>query len=422
MKEKIKIGYIGVGRRGMSVLNIGFSKMCDVEVSVICDLSQKRLERARDIVMENGGYEPRLTTNYKDVISDPSLDAIVIMIGWSGRPQMAMEAMRAGKYTAIEVGCADSLEECYDLIRTYEKTGAPLMMLENACYCRRELMALNMAEQGLLGELVHCTGGYHHYLNDVELFRDIDTDDIPHYRLCHYEKKNRENYPTHEFGPISKILGINRKNRIVSLASFASKAVGIKSYAAERFGKDSEYAKADYAQGDIVTTVLTCENGETVMLTLDTTLPRAYYSRNFSVRGTKGMIGEERRVTFLEGMKEEIENNDDEMYLKYDHPIYKEYSAQGIGKEGHGGVDWLICRALVESVKRGENTPIDAYDTVTWMAIGPLSELSIAENRSVEFPDFTNGKWRNREPIVKGKYCLDAVCDEPNTPIFPKKM
>ncbi len=419
MKSKIKIGYIGVGRRGMTILNIALSRMCDVEVSIICDLSQKRLEKAFDIVKKNGGYEPRLTTNYKDVINDPSLDAVVIMIGWSGRPQMAIEAMEAGKYTAIEVGCADNLDECYDLIRTHEKTGSYLMMLENVCYCRRELMALNLAEQGLLGELVHCTGGYHHYLNDVELFKDIDTDDIPHYRLEHYEKKNRENYPTHEFGPISKLLGINRGNRIVKLSSFSSKSRGLKEYASEKFGKDSKYAKTDYAQGDIITTVMTCENGETVMLTLDTTLPRAYYSRNFSVRGTKGMVGEERKVVFFEGMEEEIENNENDMFEKYDHPIYKEYNKIGIRKEGHGGVDWLICRALVESVKRGEAPPIDAYDTVTWMAIGPLSEISINEGRSVDFPDFTNGKWKNREPIVRGKYCLDKVCDEPNTPINP---
>ena len=196
MKEKIKIGYIGLGRRGTHVLKHSYSQMPDVEVSMLCDLSWNRMENAKQIVLENAGNEPRLTADYREVINCPELDAIVIMIGWSGRPQMAMESMRAGKYTAIEVGCADTLDECFDLIRTYEETGMPLMMLENCCYGRREMMALRLVKEGLFGEIVHCTGGYHHYLNEEDLFKGIDTDEIPHYRIGHYERTNRENYPT----------------------------------------------------------------------------------------------------------------------------------------------------------------------------------------------------------------------------------
>ena len=236
----------------------------------------------------------------------------------------------------------------------------------------------------------------------------------------HYKNKNRENYPTHELGPISKVLGLNRGNRMVSLVSVASKSVGIKDYAASTLGEDNKYAKQDYNQGDVVTTLITCVGGETVMLTLDTTLPRAYYSRNFSVRGTRGMSSEERRVVFLEGMKEGVSDNEAEMFEKYDHPLHAEYEAIGV-KEGHGGMDWLVCRAFVESVKRGVNTPIDAYDTVSWMAIGPLSEMSIAGGGiPVAVPDFTNGKWNSREPAVEGKYCLDKVCEDRETPIIPE--
>ena len=411
MKEKVKIGYIGLGRRGTYVLKKNFSDMKDVEVTYLCDLSDARLENARQIVKENSGHDPILTKDYKEIINDPTLDAVVVMIGWSGRPQIAMEAMRAGKYVAIEVGCADNLQECYDLLKTYEETGSPIMMLENCCYGRREMMVLNMVKQGLFGEIVHCTGGYHHYLNEVELFKDIDKEEIPHYRLEQYRTKNRENYPTHELGPIAKVLNINRGNRFVKLSSFASKSCGIKAYAKDHV-ENSKYAEQDYAQGDIVNTILTCANGETVMLTLDTTLPRAYYSRNFSVRGTKGMSSEERRVVFLEGMQEDITNNEEEMFKQYDHPLHAEYVEKGV-REGHGGMDWLVCRAFIESVKNGVNTPIDAYDTVTWLAVGALSEQSIQQNgASVEFPDFTNGKWQNREPVVECKFCLDAICKD----------
>ena len=409
MKEKVKIGYIGLGRRGTYVLKKNFSCMEDVEVTAICDQSTERMEKAREFVIENNHHDPIMTTNYKDIINNPEIDAVIIMIGWSGRPQMAVEAMRAGKYTAIEVGCSDTLQECYDIVQAYEETGSPIMMLENCCYGRREMMVLNMVKQGLFGDIIHCTGGYHHYLNEVELFKDIDKEEIPHYRLAKYRDMNRENYPTHELGPIAKVLNINRGNRFVSLTSFGSKSLGIKTYAREHLGADSVYATTDYKQSDIVNTMLTCANGETVMITLDTTLPRAYYSRNFSVRGTKGMSSEERRVVYLDSMEERIEDNEEEMFAKYDHPLHAEYVTKGV-KEGHGGMDWLVCRAFIEAVKNGTNTPIDAYDTAAWLAVGALSEQSIANGSTpVEFPDFTNGKWQNREPVVKCKFCLDEI-------------
>lgn len=413
MKEKIKIGYIGLGRRGMAVLHNNIVYMNDVEVAYVSDLSQKRMEKAVELIRERMGNTPEAVEDYRTILSDESVDAVFIMNGWDGRVAMAIEAMRAGKYVGIEVGCAEDLESCFELVKAYEETKVPVMMLENCCYGRREMMVLNMVKQGLFGEIVYCTGGYHHYLNECELFKGIDTDEIPHYRLEHYLNENRENYPTHELGPISKVLDINRGNRFVSLTSFGSKSVGIKDYAARKFGEGSPYATADYKQNDIVTTILRCAGGETVTIVLDTTLPRAYYSRNFSVRGTLGMSSEEKEAVFIEGMEEGVTFNEEQMYEKYDHPIHAEYMKKGV-KEGHGGMDWLVCRAFIESVKAGIDTPIDAYDTATWLAVGVLSERSLAnQNQTVEFPDFTNGKWQNREPYPKVKYSLsDIVVDE----------
>lgn len=415
MKDKVRIGYVGLGRRGTGVFKTNIVDMDDVEIVTICDLCRERMQRATAIMTEKGRPAPKETTDYRDILNDPTIDAVFIMTGWSKRPQMAIEAMRAGKYTAIEVGVADTLEECFELVRAYEETGVPVMMLENCCYDRREMMLLNMVRQGLFGELVHCTGGYQHYLPAEDLFKPVKEKDFPHYRLEHYAKENRENYPTHELGPISKFMNINRGNRLVKLSSFATKSVGLKDYAATNFGADSKEANTVYLQGDIVNTIITCDDGSTILLTLDTTIPRAYYSRNISVRGTKGMSSEEKKVVFLEGMKENTFNNEAEMYEKYDHPLYTEYIAKGVKAAGHGGMDWLVCRAFIESVKAEINTPIDAYDTATWLAVGPLSEKSIqAGGAPIEFPDFTNGKWRSREPALNCKYSLDLIVKDDN--------
>lgn len=416
-KDKIKIGWVGLGRRGRFVLD-SVVEMQDIEIAVICDTYKPAVEDTLCFLEEKGYPKPMATITYQDILDDPEIDAVVIMTPWAGRVELAIKAMRAGKYAGIEVGCAFDLKECYDLIDAYEETGVPVMMLENCCYDRREMMAYHMLEQGLLGEIVHCDGAYGHHLPEVELFKDIEAG--RHYRIQSYISRNCEQYPTHEFGPISKLLKLNRGNKMLTLSSFASKGVALQHYAKENLGATSPYANMKYKQGDIIDTLITCQNGETVHLQLDTTLPRAYYSRNFTVRGTRGCISEEGNVVFLEGMEEgpALKNNESEFFEKYDHPLQKEYQKQG-AKGGHSGIDWLVMRAFFESVKNGTNTPIDAYDTALWLAIAPLSEASIAAGGvPVTVPDFTKGKWMNREPIVEGKYCLDKVCVDTHTRIY----
>lgn len=423
MKSVIKIGYVGCGARGIGVLRECIAKMSDVSVVYVCDLSKTRMQEAVDVLRQAGREEPLMTADYETILATPEIDAVIYMNGWANRAEMAAKTLRAGKYCGIEVGCAYDINECWEIIRAYEETRVPLMMLENCCYGRREMMALRMVKEGLFGEVVHCDGGYMHNCNFVflpELKGDNPREPepgVPNFRLASMEKRNFHFYPTHDFGPISKVLSINRGNRMMTLASFASKARGLEN-AIEAKGPDSPYRGMEIKQGDIIDTMIMCANGETVHLRLDTTLPRPHYSRGFTVRGTKGCCTEDKGIVYLAGQPETTAANEGEYFEKYDHPLHREY-VQSEARGGHGGIDWLVCRAFIEAVKRGENTPIDAYDTVSWMAIGPLSELSIQHGgMPVDVPDFTCGKWLSREPVTEGKYCLDKICEDPQTPIF----
>lgn len=424
MKEKIKVGYIGLGSRGTDMLCKCFGAMKDVEITWVCDCRTEAIDAAIGALKEKGLPLPRkTTTDYREIISDPDVDAVVVMTGWDMHVKCAVESLKAGKYTAIEVGGCCDLSECYDLIAAYEETGVPLMMLENCCYGRREMMALRMVKEGLFGEVCYCAGAYHHFINrECLCVKNPDGSyRVDRYRLAEYIARNGEQYPTHELGPIAKVLGINRGNRMMTLTSMASKSRSLSEFMRREL-PDDPMAGSDFKQGDIISTDIKCANGELIHLTLDTTLPRPFYSREFTVQGTRGMcvqISKSKGVFYLDGMPKNEEPNEEEFYEKYDHPLHRDYSKiEGLG--GHGGIDWLVCRAFVESVKRGVNTPIDAYDTVSWMAVTPLSEQSVAMGGApVAFPDFTRGKWIRREPPVKTKYSLDVVCDEPDTPIVP---
>ncbi len=348
----------------------------------------------------NGKMDVSCETDYRKVIDNPAVEAVIVATAWESHVEIALYAMNAGKAVAIEVGGAYKVQDCWDLVDTYERTRTPFMFLENCCYGRREMMVLNMVQQGLFGEICHCSGGYHHDLRD-EIAGGREN---RHYRLRNYLTRNAENYPTHELGPIAKVLGINHGNRMVSLVSVASKAAGLHDYIERNRAADDELQNAVFAQGDVVTTIIKCAGGQTITLTLDTTLPR-YYCRGFTVRGTRGMYEEVTDSIFLDRPENhkydfswrETQNGNAKNYEKeYEHPLWDEFLNSGV-RGGHGGMDWLVFQAFFDAVIEKKPMPIDVYDAAAWMAVTALSEQSIAMGGvPVEVPDFTKGRWKRK--------------------------
>lgn len=406
--NKVRIGWIGLGGRGQGLLKMVLDYMPDVDVVGVCDLYEDRTEWGRALVEEKRGYSPFATTEYRRILERNDVDAVITPSAWEAHVDICIDSMLAGKRVATEVGGAYSIEQCWELVRTSERTGVPCMMLENCCYGKNELTIFNMVKKGLFGELVHCAGGYHHDLRD-EVARGNEK---RHYRLRNYKNRNGELYPTHELGPLAKYLNINRGNRMTMLTSMSSKAAGVHDWIIRNKGENYDNADHIFTQGDIVTTCIKCAHGETIVLTHDTTLPRAY-SRGNVVRGTRGAY-EEKRGILIDGMAEgqtfshkfiPIEEFCDEHL----HPLWKNYEPIG----GHDGMDYHVFRAFFESVKNETDPPIDVYDTAAWMSITALSEASIAcGSMPVAIPDFTNGKWTNRKPYVRSRYCLDEVCED----------
>ena len=415
MKEKLKIGVIGLGGRCFGLLSAVILPRPEVEVLAVCDLYRDRLKKAAETVEKERGTSPAATVDYRDILAMKEVDAVLIFTSWADHIPIAIDAMKAGKYVGCEVGGAYSVDDCWKLVHTYEETKVPCMLLENCCYGRDELMVLNMVRQGLFGEVVHCQGGYRHDLREEVAFGRENR----HYRLANYQNRNCENYPTHELGPIAKVLDINRGNRMVSLNSVSSKAAGLHEYLMREKGPEYDLSSGTFAQGDVVTTIIKCAHGETITLTLDTTLPRPY-SRAFHVQGTKGMFMEDNRSVFLDGVHNKDDfswkdqwNNVEEYREQYDHPIWKQYLKEGV-TGGHDGIDWLVFGAFFDAARRGIQTPIDVYDMTAWMSITPLSEASIAMGGApVAVPDFTNGRWLKRESPCgegySGYYSLDQT-------------
>lgn len=411
MDKKVNAAIIGIGGRGLGLINCMYD-MEDVKITVVCDLYADRMEEAAKSVLEKCGYKPDSCADYRKVVKRSDVDCVITPSSWVAHREIALASMRAGKPVGMEVGGAYSLHECWELVRVSEETGVNCMMLENCCYGREEMTVLNMIKKGVFGELIHCQGGYEHDLRS-EIAMGLEN---RHYRFQNYQHRNGEVYPTHEIGPIAKYLDINRGNRFMTLTSMSSKARGLHQWIIANKSADHEHAKIDFTQGDIVTTMIKCAHGETVLLIHDTSLPRVY-SRGGRVQGTKAIWMEDKKSIHIDGISP-AENGDDldasweplEKYMgKYEHPLWTEYKNAGI-KGGHGGMDYLVLRAFFESVKNNIPAPIDVYDTATWRAVTCLSEESIAlGSMPMSVPDFTCGKWISREDEIPSKYGLSKV-------------
>jgi predicted dehydrogenase len=409
--RNIKAGIVGLGGRGRSQMSV-LLDMEDVEIAAVCDVYEDLAEAGKKLVQEKRGKAPFKTMDFKELLKQ-DIEAVILTSSWESHIPLSIAAMEAGKQVALEVGGASSLNECWSLVRAAERTGKTCMLLENCCYGKEEMQVLNMVKKGLFGEIIHCQGGYHHDIREEVGWGDRDR----HYRQNHFLHRNGELYPTHELGPIAKVLDINRGNRMMYLTAMASKARGMKLWA-EKNRPGEGISKLDWNEGDIVTTSIRCANGETIILSHDCSLPRPY-SRGGYVHGTKGIWMEDNASVFLEGISPENDNYWThamwEPFKKYEdqygHPLWKAYENYGV-RGGHDGMDFLVLRAFVESVQNGAPAPIDVYDAASWMAITCLSEMSIARgSMPVDIPDFTDGRWINREKPAPHCYSLDGVWD-----------
>ena len=404
--RKVRLGFIGVGGRGTGLLKI-LLNMDDVLLPAICDVLPDNLRRAQGLVEEAGQSRPEGYSkgeyDYVNLVAREDLDGVLIATPWEWHFPMAIDAMKAGKYAAIEVGPANSVDECWDLVRIHEETEVPCMLLENYTFHRVSMAVLNMIRKGVFGELIHCQCGYEHDLRGRIVKGKGTGIELPEggdYRSHHNRVRNGDVYPTHGVGPMAHCLNVQRGNRFAYLTSTSSKSRGLHAWTVENLGKDHPAAEIDWAMGDIVTTVIKCYNGETIIINHDVALPRPNHTLG-RVQGTKGVWEKGHNLIYLENVSPESNQWEsfDPYQTKYEHPLWRKYLKSGV-KQGHWGTDVLCLRSFIESVKFRQPTSIDVYDAAAWCGIAPLSEQSIATgSQPVEFPDFSRGKWKSNQPI-----------------------
>ena len=409
--ETVRVAFIGLGDRGDGAVR-RFTYIDGVEIVALCDIEEERVNDMQKLLSERG--KPAADAYFgdreawKEMCQREDIDLVYIVTDWCNHTPMAVYAMEHGKHVAIEVPATTSIEECWQLVNTAEKTQRHCMMLENCVYDFFELTTLNMAQHGLFGEIIHAEGAYIH---------NLDPYWKNYYRGWRYEfnKKNRGDvYPTHGLGPACQVLNIHRGDKMNTLISMDTKAFnGLN--VAEQFGE------TEYANGDHTITLIQTEKGKIIEIQHNVVTPRPY-NRMYQVEGTDGFANkypnegysirtegrnfdEQKAVDDLTGSA-----SDGEAYLsdevrdalmeQYKHPIARDIEEMAKQVGGHGGMDFIMDYRLIYCLNNGLPLDQDVYDAAEWSCLGELTRVSIENgNIPVTMPDFTRGDWNKLEGL-----------------------
>lgn len=399
--DKVRIGFIGMGSRGPGAVD-RMSHIEGVEIAALCDQYDDRVEKIQKKLEKAGIPKAKTYSGNKDawkaMCENPDIDLIYITTPWAWHTPMAVYAMENGKHACIEVPAAKTIDECWQLVETSEKTKKHCMMLENTCYDFFELLTLNMARQGFFGEIVHTEGAYIHTLIDSNFNKNGYAE---MWRL----KENMRNgnlYPTHGLGPIAQVMDINRGDQMEYLTAMQSNDFQMSSTAKELAEKDNfykEFSGKTY-RGNMNTTTIRTYKGRTIMLQHDVTSPRVY-SRIHLVSGTKAVAmkyPEPGRVAISHEWFDEKEMK--KLEEKYTPEIVKHIGEMAKKVGGHGGMDFMMDWRTIDCLRNGLPLDQDVYDAALWSAIAPLSEKSVANrSNSIDVPDFTRGAWKTNKPM-----------------------
>jgi len=400
--DKVRIGVIGLGQRGSEAVE-RLSYIEGAQIVALCDKYPDRIAKAQKSLERMGipkAKEYSGEEGWKALCESDGIDLVYTPTPWHLHAPIAIHAMKNDKHAATEVNAGLTIDDCWALVETSEKTKKHMMMLENCCYDFFELLTLSMVRNGMFGEMVHAEGAYIHDLSKDWLFNKNAYADM--WRLKQNFQHNGNLYPTHGLGPIAQCLNINRGDKMDHMVSMSSNDFTLNNLAKDMAAKDpffSEFTDKPY-RGNMNTTVIRTHNGKTIMLQHDVSSLRPY-SRLHLLSGTKGVAqkypGPE-RIAFGHSWikKEEL----DDLYKKYSPPIVNHIGAIAKDVGGHGGMDFIMDWRLIDCLRNGIALDQNVYDAASWSCIFPLSGRSVAKkSRTVDIPDFTRGAWQTNKPV-----------------------
>ncbi|MFN3849941.1 MAG: Gfo/Idh/MocA family protein [Spirosomataceae bacterium] len=401
---QVRVAFIGVGNRGSGHVRLVHACGNKAKIVAICDVQERYTKRSKDWLEGKGVTDVKYYSGnleaWKEMCRRDDIDLVIISTPWEDHVPMSVYAMEQGKHVAVEVPAAYTVEDCWKLVNTAEKTQRNCIMMENVCYGDEELWLLNMAHQGVFGTLTYAECGYVHDLREL-LFSKTEYYNM--WRIRHNMQRDGNLYPTHGLGPVAQYMDIDRGDRFNHLVSMSSMEASLSEDSNSMTDETNEFhGKTGFKHGDMNNTLIKTAKGRTILLQHDVVTARPY-SRINMLAGTKAFHkGYPSQFTMKGKNSHSFMKKDeyDALREKYKHPIWAKMKEEIEKNGGHGGMDFVMIYRLIDCFNRGEALDMDVYDAASWSVVTPLSELSIkGGNKPVKFPDFTGGRWQESRTL-----------------------
>jgi len=404
--ETVRAAIVGIGSRGNGAVH-RLKLIEGLEIKAVCDKKTDRAEKAKKALIDFGLAPPDVygggDESWKEMFLRDDLDLVYIVTPWSLHTPMALFGMEHGKHVAVEVPAAVTIEECWQLVETSERTRKHCMMLENCCYDFFELLTLNMARQGFFGEIIHGEGAYIHHTPPPAGPYKKSTDHYDDWRMIETIGRVGNYYPTHGLGPVAQAMSINRGDAFDFMTCMASDDFILRQRYAERAETDEFYKQftPENINGNINTSIIRTLHGKTIMLQYSTAPPRVY-SRLHMISGTKASAQKYplpgKIATSASWFTDEQMNALSEQYTP---EIVRRVGEMAKKVGGHGGMDFIMDWRLIDCLRNGLPLDQDVYDAAAWSAVGPLSDWSVVNQSGIiKIPDFTCGAYVNNVPVT----------------------
>ncbi|MCR5561359.1 MAG: gfo/Idh/MocA family oxidoreductase [Bacteroidales bacterium] len=318
--------------------------------------------------------------DYRRMLAELKPELAVICSPWHCHIPQAAACLDAGCKVALEIRGGLEEGEYQPLI----DRGGKVFPMENIIF-RRDLLAVReMVRKGLFGEIVYMKGCYRHDLRSTLVnasgeFGGPAPGPFPGkpyepWRAKAYTTENADIYPTHSIAPLCLIGDVHS---LAELTSFSSKSAGLR----ERLGPSCP----KITMGDIVNTVARTSDGKLLTLIHDTTLPRPR-SYGIEIQGTRGIWEEDTHRIYVQGRSPEEEWESDAPYIEeFLDPMWRKWGSEATAADSHhGGMDYIMLKAIAEDLSGGAAYPASLADLVLWTSVTPLSSRSIAEGSTVK--------------------------------------
>ena len=145
--EKVRLGIIGTGSRGMYHLN-NLLDIPQAEVVALCDNYEPHLQQAAELYPKAKTYD-----DYSKLLENKDVQAIFVVTPLSEHAHIVIDAFSAGKHVFCEKSIALTLEDCRKVYDAYRESGKVLYVGQQRLFDPKYLRAMEMIHSGLIGTI-----------------------------------------------------------------------------------------------------------------------------------------------------------------------------------------------------------------------------------------------------------------------------